>query len=1477
MSNSGGPQRMSSDNPLDQDTTTENSLATTQLHHKPQEKPSDNLFSANAPSTIPNVNISSNYNDNDVVVVNQEGSEENSTPPAEQSCESGESPTNTPPDVTPTPHVIMGADRYRQDMSQDLLTAVSANNLLQTHSTQPVVASQRGLSSIPDIPDEATTMLEEDERRSREFIMGNEHENRSHYLRSYAQIILLKQEKLARQRIEQDYATQLHMLYDGMVYEEDILLEDEIREIGLQELREEEEKERQRQEREGNPGMKMNFFTRSGETPPFHEGTEDSDDEEVLVNSATSHVDPNSSNSFTNRKTTEMSPVDDSNVDVEIHPDDDPAVVLAKLQRKYRPLMPRGGAGRNSSQISDVKPSSKAESKRDSGSGSGTDSTSTEDNTPLEMEVIAEGAKRDVGKGKKGDEPTWEEQGAERQEPPAELESPMKPETLDGGSKRRHMRPSASNHPMHEEYQPEREEDEPNEMALESDIIQRVPKSSTGERREEELEQQISSPSHEIEKKDRKDYTVGEERRHSSRDVRDSKRVETTARKVVDIQRDVKRNIISPSSTTSVNKDKIHLSNKEVVRSDISSSSEEDEEDLMSPLQPHLGEKENIYSAHRSRKVDKEAMEQRAEAEDEEEIEKPFEYSLSLPQEKLVRGSKRRQRDDVVTELRNSDDSSVDQDESPLNTSVVRQGGKVRNNRLSHIMPSAEIQGFGEDSEVDEEAPVQSSMIQLGKKPGSRKHQTKDPSAEMQEFSESSEVDEEDVVQSSTVQLGKKPESRKHQTKDPSAEMQEFSKSSEVDEEDVVQSSTVQLGKKPGSGKQPTKTFSGDLRKSGDSLSSDHDHISPQVISTGSPISSIPREKGGRDAFQEKKDEHINQFHKFRDLNTIPIPSRSDLSTDEETEEEPLSFHIIHEGGRSTMGVAKGEPPAEHTSYRSSDPEEDSDSSNPFDTPMSVGIIHNNVTRVRSVSSRGPIEASESCNLEESQEESMELPLQPGLLLGNGRRQIQSGTAKERSAAFEELSEHTEDEDQDMSILPNIGNRRGRDTPHISSKGGPIAESGVEESSEIPSEEEPMDTRLVYPPSGTHGKARRAPSPNALETGSSSESLEGDVVPLDGITGPPNKRVHAGATKHRELVHSMEEEEEDTSEEEQPLGHEFSPQKRGSAHRAKSKTAIVEEAMTEETEEQETDEEPLEVQITKPTPKHRQTSTRKEIEENWFQGSSDDTTDEENPQPTQVGKGFPRHRELPPNKTFVTSESYGSQLSIEPDDSQLDVAMNCIRPDKRKGTSGDAEVEWEGDTNPSFSIRAGEEVLLIQLDNEQESEKQAVLTQEEETKQEPSCVTVTPREIVSSKPQQPIPIEAQTTEENAVEISIQKTKTKELQSFELHDPTEIVYTLQENSEPQSVNLIHLSEGIIDVNESEKPSEKLAGLYKDADVARSVEKKETDEREICDMELDETELRVTTLREEEEEGSTETTGVVDAQEHKLAPRDVHDRD
>ncbi|KAH9600675.1 hypothetical protein LSM04_000853 [Trypanosoma melophagium] len=1347
MSNASGHPHTSSNNTFIEDGVNENSTVTPPLHDKQQEKTSMSpMYPANTPSSIPNVNTSSNYNENDVII-NQEGTEENSTPRV-QSCDSGASPSHTPLEFTPIPHAIMGADRYQQDISQDLFTTPSATQLMQAHGTNPIVASQRGLSSITDMPDETVLgMLEENERRSREAIMANEHENQTHYVRSHYQLLILKQERLARQGIEKDYGTQLHMLYDAMVDEEDFLLEDEIREIGLQELREEEEKEREREAREGMNGMKVNFFTRSGDSPPFHEGTEDSDEEEMVVNSAHSHIDPNSSNSFTNRKPIDMSPINESYTDDDIHPDDDPAVVLAKLQRKYKPLMPRYAVEKTPSQVSDVKPSNKTESKGDSGS----ESTSTEDNTPLETEVIAEGGKRRVGKTKKGDQPTWEEEGAERQELPVEMESPMKPETLDGHSKRDNMKPSSSTHPVHEEYQLETDDDEPDETPLESDNAKRLPKRSQYER-QEELERQLSSPSQESEKDD----------------VSEPKHVGTTSIKVDYTQRDAKLNAMRVTqSTTTVNEEKNPLSDNEVIRSDIPfSSDDDDDDDSTSPLQAHLGGKHNIYSAQRSREIDKEAMEHRPEVEDEEDMERPFDYSLSSPKEKSVPGSKRRSRgDDVASEQRPSDEGSVDQDGTPLNTSVMCQGGKAGNNPLPPSKPFAETQGFSESSELDDEAALQPSTIPSVTKPRSNEQPTDNPSVEMEQ--------------------------------------------------------------------------------SGNSLPFDRD----------------------QDSFP-----HV-----------VPVPSGDDASSDEETEEEPLPFYVIYEGGKSTIGAVNGEPPAEHTSYRSSDSGDDSGSStsNPFDTPMPVEIIHKNITRTRNVPSRGSIEASESCSyVEEHQEDIMDRPLQPELLFGNGIREPQPGNTNERSAAFEERSESPEDEEQeDKSILPNLGNRPKRGTPHIPSKRGPFAESTMREGSGTPSDDEnPMDSHLVYSPSVDRRKARGAASPVAMATGSSSESLEqeSDGLPLESVTMQPKKRLDPEAPRHHELVHSVEEsEKEDDSEEEDPLESGFSPRARGSGHAPRYATPIVEETMIGETDEEQEADGPLEINIAEKAPNYRYSSPKRETEESWLQGSSNDSTDiEEDPIPTQVGKVFPRHGKSPPRKNVITAESYGSQLSTDSENSQLGVVMGCIRPDKRENPSGDLEYEWEADTKPSFHLHTRKEVVLLPRDIVQDSEKQVILAQEEDPQQDTTCVRIEPKQISPSAVQQPTPTASQTVEEKNIEPSIQKTKTIELQSFELHEPTEKECTLQDNCKPESPNYIQQGEGIIQGTESEVPV-RLAGLHEDGEGAYPAEAKEPGEHEMDNVEPDETAPQATTLREEEV--PTEVPEVADTQEQEIAPRDVRDAD
>ncbi|RNC32919.1 hypothetical protein TcCL_Unassigned04428, partial [Trypanosoma cruzi] len=320
----------------------------------------------------------------------------------------------------PTLRPQIGGDLDRWNDQPRLLSAPSKTQVSSSYSV-PMGASSRRSENLPGRTTAGDTLSSAYTGQQRQITtMAIEHETHSTSMSHNVQNALITQERTSRRRIEGDFGTQLHSLYDAMVNEEDILLEDEIREIELQEVREEEEeREKERRVREGLGDNEMNLFPPPDATPPFEEGTEDSDEEEEkgdAVQSPRQHLDPTTSTFFIKEGSpVERQPKLDSIGDEEINPEDDVDVLIEKLQRKYRSFMPHREQERMlESPISSPRVAVHA---------------STEHEIPRNPMTPAETDRCDIGNTDRSSQPTWKSGRKEYEEPNkalAKLVSPSK-------------------------------------------------------------------------------------------------------------------------------------------------------------------------------------------------------------------------------------------------------------------------------------------------------------------------------------------------------------------------------------------------------------------------------------------------------------------------------------------------------------------------------------------------------------------------------------------------------------------------------------------------------------------------------------------------------------------------------------------------------------------------------------------------------------------------------------------------------------------------------------------------------------------------------------------------------------------------------------------------------------------------------------------------------------------------------------------
>ncbi|PWV03501.1 hypothetical protein C3747_176g78 [Trypanosoma cruzi] len=320
----------------------------------------------------------------------------------------------------PTLRPQIGGDLDRWNDQPKLLSAPSQTQVSSSYSV-PMGTSSRRNENFPGRTTAGDTLSSAYTGKQRQKPnMAIEHETHSTSMSHNVQNALLTQERTSRRRIEGDFGTQLHSLYDAMVNEEDILLEDEIREIELQEVREEEEeREKERRVREGLGDNDMNLFPPPDATPPFEEGTEDSDEEEEkgdAVQSPRQHLDPTTSTFFIKEGSpVERQPKLDSIGDEEINPEDDVDVLIEKLQRKYRSFMPH----REQEKMLESPISSPLVAVH----------AGTEDEIPRNPMTPAETDRCDIGNTDRSSQPTWKSGRREHEGPNealAKLVSPSK-------------------------------------------------------------------------------------------------------------------------------------------------------------------------------------------------------------------------------------------------------------------------------------------------------------------------------------------------------------------------------------------------------------------------------------------------------------------------------------------------------------------------------------------------------------------------------------------------------------------------------------------------------------------------------------------------------------------------------------------------------------------------------------------------------------------------------------------------------------------------------------------------------------------------------------------------------------------------------------------------------------------------------------------------------------------------------------------
>ncbi|EKF38634.1 hypothetical protein MOQ_001155, partial [Trypanosoma cruzi marinkellei] len=305
---------------------------------------------------------------------------------------------------TLSPHI--GGDLDQWNDQPRLLPAPSQTQMPSSYSI-PIGASSRGSENFPGRTTAGDTLSPAYTGQQREKpTMAIGHETQSTSMSQNVQNALLTQERASRRRIEGDFGTQLHSLYDAMVNEEDILLEDEIREIELQEVREEEEREKEHRLREGLGVNDMDLFPPPDATPPFEEGTEDSDEEEEkgdAVQSPRQHLDPTTSAFKKEGSPVERQPTLDSIGDEEINPEDDVDVLIEKLQCKYRSFMPHKGQERLLESPSSSTHAAVPEK--------------TEDEIPRNSMIPAEKDRCEIGNTDRSSPPTWKSGRKEYEEP----------------------------------------------------------------------------------------------------------------------------------------------------------------------------------------------------------------------------------------------------------------------------------------------------------------------------------------------------------------------------------------------------------------------------------------------------------------------------------------------------------------------------------------------------------------------------------------------------------------------------------------------------------------------------------------------------------------------------------------------------------------------------------------------------------------------------------------------------------------------------------------------------------------------------------------------------------------------------------------------------------------------------------------------------------------------------------------------------
>ncbi|RNF25579.1 uncharacterized protein Tco025E_02259 [Trypanosoma conorhini] len=276
------------------------------------------------------------------------------------------------------------------------------------------------------------------DQQLRESLGTNVREGDRPHTPHHVQQAISAQERAARQRIQDDFRTQLHALYDVMVNEEDVLLDDEIREIEIQELREEadeRERERERRLREGLGDDDANRFPCTVAARPFEEGTEDSDEEEEEAE-VRGPVSPSEAAGMaaTTPGPLKAEPLNeeeeralDSIGDDVIYPEDDPGVVLEKLQRKYRSFMPRAEAAPGNSEAStpphfaafavsedtlgDAEAEAEAEDAKDE------EEEEEEEALPLQPKLVAGGCRRGLGNVRLFSPQAWGHEQGEREWP----------------------------------------------------------------------------------------------------------------------------------------------------------------------------------------------------------------------------------------------------------------------------------------------------------------------------------------------------------------------------------------------------------------------------------------------------------------------------------------------------------------------------------------------------------------------------------------------------------------------------------------------------------------------------------------------------------------------------------------------------------------------------------------------------------------------------------------------------------------------------------------------------------------------------------------------------------------------------------------------------------------------------------------------------------------------------------------------------